>query len=875
MRPKLVTKFGGTSLSTPSSWSQVLSILESCRDQTPLVVVSAVGSVPGRPKVTDLLLEMAEHGGGGGDMQALRKIHVDLLEALGLSLNLLDDLFNDLALGLLELPNLSVPQGLDLVMGFGERLSARMMAAVMSSRGWDAKSASPQELALISDDHFQDASILESGLEEIVKRIFRAKQHLVVPGYVAVTADGRLTTLGRGGSDYTAAVLGAALKRDVEIWTDVSGVAVSNPSFLPPELRQQGHPYTVPELSHEEAYQMAAFGSKVLYQKCLAAARMASRKGRHLRLLVRNTFQPQQQSTLLTGHRSPDGRPKGITALEGVQLLTIYLEREEDYRALLAQAEKLPDIRVLMASYSTGRASFVFDRLTPEVEQLERAYQEAHLSRDQVLIKVVGDAMGENHAILATIHRAIARVASFAEMPPIHKSPQLLTDSTFECVALKRYFRQVVLQLYRDLFLGDQVQIGMLGLGTVGGGVLYYAKELFSQEKSRTQLHFPIAAVRDLNKSRPDFHGELTDRPEDVVNDPRVDIVVEVMGGLEPARTLILQALRAGKHVVTANKAVLAEHGHELFRAATQSGTNLAFEGSVCGEIPVLEVVRKMPSSQDVEGLTAIMNGTSNFILTLMDNGQDYAEALAEAQAMGFAEADPTLDVSGADAAQKLSILSSLVFHTPIDWKQIQRQGLQDVRSVDLRAAAKMSMTIRPVALARRHEEGLELWVRPALVDSDHTLFYVRRETNAVALKLRDREDPFTLVGKGAGALPTARSVLRDILEVSRQARHHAVDLPFFHEAEAVPLLKPDLFEQLWCVRFTVADRPGIFAKLATALGHAGLSIREAYQEDETDERAHVVLLLKKAAQGRLSKALQSLEGHDWLLAHLACPVLS
>ena len=620
------------------------------------MVVSAVGSVPGRAKITDLLLLLATSA-GPPDITRLRQIHADLIEALGLAPDLLDDLFLELLASLARLPSLPRAEGMDSIMGFGERLSARMMSAALSAQGWDARDVSAQELCLVSDDHFQDASILENGLEDIVKAIFRAKQHLVVPGYVGITADGRATTLGRGGSDYTAAVLGAALKREVEIWTDVSGVAVCNPGFLPPELRKQGHPFTVPELSHEEAYQMAAFGSKVLYQKCLAAAQMASRKGRHLRLLVRNTFKPQELSTLLTGHRSPDGRPKGITALEGVQLLTIYLEREEDYRGLLVRAQALPEVRVLMASYSTGRASFVFDQLTSEVEQLEREYQEAHLSRDQVLIKVVGDAMGENHAVLATIHRAIDRVSSRAEglekVPPIHKSPQLLTDSTFECVALKRTFRQVILQLYRDLFLGDQVQIGMLGLGTVGGGVLYYAKELYSQEKSRLRLVFPIAAVRDLDKARPDFQGELTDRPQDVVADPRVDVVVEVLGGLEPARTLILQALRAGKHVVTANKPCWPSMATSFFGLPPRAAPTWLSKPVCAGEIPVLEVVRKMPSSQDIEGLTAIMNGTSNFILTLMEQGQDYAEALADAQQRGFAEADPTLDVSGADAAQK------------------------------------------------------------------------------------------------------------------------------------------------------------------------------------------------------------------------------
>ena len=861
MRPKIVLKFGGTSLATPSSWNQVLEIIASKRALNPVVVVSAVGSAKNRAKVTDLLQALMDHG----DTAPLRQLHSGLLESLNLAPDLLDDLWTQLE----EQLKSAVPldQKLDRVMGWGERLSARMMAAALRQRGWESQDLSPEDLGLISDDRFQDASILESSLELIAQKIFQLHSLPVVPGYVGVTTEGLPTTLGRGGSDYTAAVLGAALKREVEIFTDVNGVATTNPNFLPKVFRTQGHPHTVPQLSHEEAYQMAAFGSKVLYQKCLAAAQMASRKGRHLRLTVKNTFEPEHPGTVLQGHRSPAGVPKGITALEGVPLFTVYLDREEDYRPLWRTVGELPGVRLLMASYSSGRASFVFDQCTPEVLTLESQFPDSHLSKDQVLLKVVGDAIGENHAVLAAIHQSIEWLPlQDSKVPPVHKSPQLLTDSTFEIVVRKRHFSGLLLQLYRQLFCNHELYCGMLGLGTVGSGVLYYQSHLHGTAKSGSHWHFPIAAVRDVTKPRANFSGDLVSDPSQVVEDPRVDVVLELMGGLEPARSLILQALSRGKHVVTANKAVLAEHGLELFEAARKHNRILAFEASVCGEIPVLDVVRHMPSEQDVQGVVAIANGTSNYLLTHMADGQPYDQVLAAAQAAGFAESDPYFDVSGADASQKLALLSSLIFHCWFRWSEIRRQGLEELLPVDFVSALRFHCAIRPLACCRRSSEGLELWVSPALVPLTHPLAGVRNETNAVALQLAGRDEPFTMVGKGAGPLPTARSVVRDLSQLRQMTA-----LPTLQPA---PVRDWRCIEQGWYLRCSVQDQPGVFASIATSLAELGLSIREATQHSESDELAHIVLALQPCSWGQIEQVKASIAAQPWSRQVLSLPSL-
>jgi len=883
MRTKVVVKFGGSSLADAAAFQAALAVLGQRRPKDPLVVVSALGAGPERLKVTDALLAIgraAREGQAEPLLEAVRARHLALLRDLDLPADLLDEAFRHLEADLAAAPQAaSLAEALDRVAGWGERLSAGIMAAALRREGWDCRAASPEELHLVTDARFGDASVLPEAYSEIANRVIASRELLVVPGFVGVTEDGRPTTLGRGGSDYTAAVLGAALKRDVEIWTDVDGVAMADPNLFERRMRDEGHPRSIPELSHEEAYQMAAFGSRVLYAKVMEAARVAARRGRHLRLAVRNTFNPSHPGTALVSHTSTDGAARGLTRLPGVQVLTVYLDREEGILQLMEDVQRLTDVRLLMASYSTGRAALVFDRLTPELEALEQRYADAHLSRDQVLVKVVGDGMGGNQTVLGQIHQSLAQAEDPARFgaPLVHKSPQLLTGSTCEFVVRKRGAKTVMLRLYRDLFTPDEVHLGLLGLGTVAGGVVQYTRELFSLQKTGLKVHLPVALVRDASRPRPGFEGRLTTDPEEVLTDPRVDIVLELMGGLEPARTLILKALASGRDVITANKAVLAEHGPELFEAALRHRRNLGFEGSVCGEIPVIEVLRGIPSREDVQGLLGILNGTSNYLLTRMAEGESYAEALQGAQLAGFAEADPSLDVSGADAAQKLSILAALAYHTPVAWRQIHRTGVDRVTGQDAAEARRMGFALRPLAMAWRTPEGLEVWVSPALVPAGHPMHPVSRETNAISLTLVGRDEPATLVGKGAGALPTARSVVRDVLQVARKGRARLLDLPDFHRADPIPLVDPATHVHRWWVRLEVQDVPGIFGRIATHLGETGLSIRQATQPEAPavlGQPARIMLTLKPAARGQVDRALEQIQQLQGVGEVLALPVL-
>jgi homoserine dehydrogenase len=883
MRPRLVTKFGGTSLATREAWLQTLSVIESRKDKNPLVVVSAVGSVPGRHKVTDLLLEMLAAADPEQALGQLEELHKGLLTSLEVPTDLLDEHFVSLRASLSTCSKPASEEEQDRVVRFGEVFSAVIMSHMLNERGWKTTVGWPENLGMVTTDRFGDADLLEESLEKMAAAVISSPSAFVVPGFIGVTEDGRPTTLGRGGSDYTAAALGAALKRDVEIWSDVDGVAAANPNLFNALQRKEGHPRTIERLSHEEAYQMAAFGSRVLYQKCLSAARLAARKGRHLRMILGNTFNPDGPRTIVESHKGDSARAKGVTALEKVQLLTVYLARDEDYRELYEEVRRVTSSDLLMASYSTGRASFVFSKLTEEVEALERHFREAHLSRDQVLIKVVGDGLASDHTQLAKIHQAIASLDNPEKYkaPLVHKSPQLLTSASFEVIALKRGAHALIRRLYRDLFRSDEVQVALCGVGTVGGGVLDYAQRLFSQNKTGVKLSFPLALVRDSSKLRANFTGQYVKDFQEILKDERIDVVAELMGGLHPAKEFVIQALEAGKDVVTANKALLAEHGAEIMDTARRHRRNIGFEAAVCGEIPIIEVIRNLPSDADVQGFVGIFNGTSNYIISKMLDGQDYGEALKAAQVAGFAEADPALDVNGSDATQKLAILSSMVFHTPVQWRTIWRRGIEDLEGGDVAQFRLSGLVVRPLASARRTSGGLELWAGPALLDQHHRLAPVEGESSGVALQLYGRDEPFAMIGKGAGGIPTARSVVRDLYELARKARHRVVEVPTYHDGEPLETMPLASYTYRWWIRFKVYDAPGVFGRLAGVLGENGISIREAFQRSENispepggKRCVRVHLLTETVEWGRLSAALNELDSYDPVVSKIALPIL-
>lgn len=885
MHTKRILKFGGSSLADAERFAAVAQIIAERQNLKPIVVVSAVGSNGNGSKITDLLKTAGQALLAGGDaaeqLSIIAERHRIILRDLALPENLLDGELKTLrfiADAIREKSHATNEEALDAVMGCGEVLSARIMAELLSRQGHKYEPADPAVFGFITNDTFQNADVLEESLEKIALKVIASRYLLVFPGYIGVTADGRKTTLGRGGSDYTAAILGAALKRDVEIWSDVDGIYRIGPQHLPEAFKTAGHPETIPELSYEEAFQMAAYGSKVLYEKALLAVHQAVKKGKHIQLFIKNTFNPDHPGTVISSQRQSEGLPRGITLLDGTQILTLYTENPEEARAFNKDLREIEGLITVLSSETFGRISFVFENYLPELSRIEAKYR-GHLSRDQVLIKVVGDGLGENPRILSKIHGALQAAESPEKygMTLVHKSPQILTDNTFEFLVKKRGLSDIVLSLYKALFMENTITVGMLGMGTVGSGVLHYSRTMYSSEKGGFHLRFPAAMVRDPSRKRNvEFKGRLTTSLEEILNDPTVDIVLEVMGGIEPARTCILEAFKKGKHVVTANKALLAECGPEIFEAADKYGKNLGFEASVCGEIPIIEDFLSYPGLADIRGIEGIVNGTSNYVLTRFMEGMSFEQALGIAQEKGFAEADPFMDVSGTDASQKLAILASILFNQFIEYKKIPRQGIDGLLPIDRSAFEKWGVLIKPLAIAKILEDSLYLRVSPALVPLTHPLAAVRDENNALALYLKGREEPITKIGKGAGAIPTARSIVRDILSVSRKSRAYMVDLPgFFRTKPESGIRMADDFSSRWYLRFTVGDDPGVFGKIASLLGEFHLSIRHVLQEEMPEEKsAHILFELKEARLKDIERAVDVISRLPFVKSHYICMMI-
>ena len=345
------------------------------------------------------------------------------------------------------------------------------------------------------------------------------------------------------------------------------------------------------------------------------------------------------------------------------------------------------------------------------------------------------------------------------------------------------------------------IPVALLGLGTVGGGVY----ELFQRQKDE---FFPKAGalpmitrilVRDLKKARPGVDPSLlTDRWEDIIGDPEIRIVIEVTGGIEPARTRILEALRAGKSVVTANKDLMAEHGAELFAAAAESECDLLFEASVAGGIPIIRPLKQCLAGNRITEVMGIVNGTTNYSLTRMSrDGMDFSDALHKAQELGYAEADPTADVEGTDAARKLAILASIAFHSRVVLGDVHAEGISRITARDIAYARELGCCVKLLAVARSDGESVEARVHPMLIPAEHPLATVSDAFNAVFVH-GDAVDDAMFLGRGAGALPTASAVLGDVVDIVRNpGRKQPVDW----SAEPADLTDPDAFEASFFLR--------------------------------------------------------------------------
>jgi len=406
------------------------------------------------------------------------------------------------------------------------------------------------------------------------------------------------------------------------------------------------------------------------------------------------------------------------------------------------------------------------------------------------------------------------------------------------------------------------VTIGILGLGQVGSGTLRLLQERRLEIEARLGATIDVRriAVRDLGRTREVLQDPalLTADPQAIVSDPAIDVVVELIGGIEPARGLILAALRNGKHVVTANKAVLAECGAEIFAEAAARGRVVYFEGSVAGGIPILRSLREGLASDRIEAIAGIVNGTSNYILDAMTrSGDSFSEALQAAQAAGYAEADPRLDVGGGDAAHKLALLALVAFGARVDPHAIPTEGITAVSALDIRAAAELGYVIKSLALAHATAQGPCLRVHPTLVPRGHVLASVAGAYNAVLVESRALGRSL-YYGRGAGMMPTAVAVVSDLLEVARDLLAGVAPAapPAVHD---VAPASTDALEHEHYLCVHVPNLPGVLGRVATCLGRHGVSIARMIQERAGAGPVPMIILTEVVAERAMQAALTEL----------------
>jgi homoserine dehydrogenase len=415
----------------------------------------------------------------------------------------------------------------------------------------------------------------------------------------------------------------------------------------------------------------------------------------------------------------------------------------------------------------------------------------------------------------------------------------------------------------------SDVRIGLLGLGTVGAGVVKILQNQRAMLQERAGAALSLAAIADTDLTRPREGLDIRALPmvgdaARVLDDPSIHVVVELVGGLEPARTFILRALAAGKHVVTANKALLAHHGAELYEEARRRGVALAFEAAVAGGIPLIRAVKEGLVANRVLSLAGIVNGTCNYILSKMtDEGLDFSLVLKEAQVHGYAEADPTLDIEGMDSAHKLQILVALAFRTFIDLKHIHTEGIARITASDIDYARELGYRIKLLAIAKAAERGVEVRVHPTMSPAASPLAAVSGVFNAIFLT-GDAVGDLMFYGRGAGQMPTASAVWSDVVEIARRVAHGipslALELPAV--GSEPPALTPmDAIRCCYYLRVMAHDRPGVLSRVAGILGDNDISIANVIQKGRgTREAVPVVMLTHEARERDMRTALAAID---------------
>lgn len=415
------------------------------------------------------------------------------------------------------------------------------------------------------------------------------------------------------------------------------------------------------------------------------------------------------------------------------------------------------------------------------------------------------------------------------------------------------------------------VKVGVLGLGTVGGGTVNVLKRNAAEIARRAGREIIItrASAKDLDKARIcDTTGvQLTNNPLDIINDPDIDIVLELIGGAGIVKDYVLQAIANGKHVVTANKSLIALHGNEIFAKASEKGVIVAFEAAVAGGVPIIKAIREGLSGNQIEWVAGIINGTGNFILTEMrDKGRDFADVLAEAQALGYAEADPTFDVEGIDAGHKLTILASIAFGIPLQFEKVYTEGITKITRTDVEYAEELGYRIKHLGIARQTAEGIELRVHPTLIPERRLIANVNGVMNAVLVK-GDAVGATLYYGAGAGAEPTASAVVADVIDVVRaltsDPENRVPHLAFQADSLAdIPVLSADSFKTAYYLRLHAEDKSGVLADVTRILADHDISIEAITQKEppKGETIVPIIMLTQVTQEHRMNAAIAKIE---------------
>jgi homoserine dehydrogenase len=415
------------------------------------------------------------------------------------------------------------------------------------------------------------------------------------------------------------------------------------------------------------------------------------------------------------------------------------------------------------------------------------------------------------------------------------------------------------------------INVGLLGIGTVGGGTFEVLARNQGEIMRRAGRGIVIRTVadKDLRRARRlvGKAARVTDDAFKVVSDPEIDIVVELIGGTRIARELVMAAIRNGKHVVTANKALLANYGNEIFAAARKHGVMVAFEAAVAGGIPIIKALREGLTANRIEWIAGIINGTSNFILSEMrEKGSSFDSVLAEAQRLGYAEADPTFDIEGIDAAHKLTIIAAISFGIPMRFKDAYTEGISKLTAADIRYAEELGYRIKLLGITRRTSKGIELRVHPTLIPARRLIANVEGVMNAILVK-GDAVGPTLYYGAGAGAYPTASAVIADLVDVTRMhtadPEHRVPHLAFQPDRLSnVPILPISAVETSYYLRMRVHDRPGVLADITRILAKGGISIDAMVQKEPPAGEAHadIIMLTHLTVEKRINAAIAAIE---------------